>query len=84
MENDLSIFLTTLKHQPVIVATNALVVLGAVYAMRSSAGLDNTSSMVSGLITSSIFTYLNTVNVAKLTRDYVNNEFEALNTPVMT
>ena len=62
MENDLSIFLIALIHHPVRLATSVLVVAGAVYVAGSIAGCDNTSSMVSGLIAGSIFTYSNTVN----------------------
>lgn len=65
MENNLSIFLTALLNHPVRLATSFLLVAGAVYAAGSTAGLGKNSSMASGLIAGSIFTYINTVNTPR-------------------
>ena len=81
METDLSIFLTALIHHPVRLATTALFVAGTVYVAGSSAGLDKTSSMVSGLIAGSIFTYVNTVNTVRHARRVDHNEQEAAYAP---
>ncbi|MFT4058416.1 MAG: hypothetical protein QM652_02600 [Legionella sp.] len=74
METDLSIFLTALIHHPVRLATTTLFVAGATYVASSSVGVDNTTSIVSGLVAGSIFTYVNTVNTEKHARRSAQQE----------
>ena len=70
METDLSLFLTALINHPVRLATSALLMAGTVYVAGSIAGFSDNSSMVSGLILGSLFTYSNTVNIARRERHH--------------